>query len=40
VLVTVAAVRRHRRRTVRPVRAPASGLPDDPSWPDDHQAPV
>ena len=30
-LVTVTAVRRHRRRTARPVRAPASRPPDDPS---------
>jgi membrane protein DedA with SNARE-associated domain len=30
-LVTVAATRRHRRRTARPVRAPAGGPPDDPS---------
>ena len=30
-LVTVATVRRHRRRTARPVRAPTSGPPDDPS---------
>jgi membrane protein DedA with SNARE-associated domain len=30
-LVTVAAVRRHRTRTARPVRAAASGPPDDPS---------
>ena len=29
--VTVAAVRRHRRRTVRPVRAPARRPSDDPS---------
>ncbi len=29
-LVTVAAVRRHRRRTARPVRPPASGPSDDP----------
>lgn len=29
-LVTVAAVRRHRRRTTGPVRAPATGPPDDP----------
>ena len=30
-LVTVAAVHRHRRRTARPPRAPASGPPDAPS---------
>jgi len=30
-LVTVAAVRRHRRRTARPVRVPASGPPDHSS---------
>ncbi len=30
-LVTVAAVRRHRRRTARLLGAPASGTPDDPS---------
>jgi len=30
-LVIVAATRRHRRRTARPVRAPAGGPPDDPS---------
>jgi len=30
-LVTVAAARRHRRRTARPVRAPASGPSDDPT---------
>ena len=30
-LVAFAAVRRHRRRTGRPVRAPASGPPDPPS---------
>ena len=30
-LVIVATVRRHRRRTAKPVRAPTSGPPDDPS---------